>query len=289
MEYARWLKWRMCLPCYTEYGIRETFDRVTKPTARWYAKVKARREELVKEAAKQRDAEKDAKKDADEAEGDDDDAEGEDVSNEEMDVDSSHQTDGRSLVPPPFTIRTGRSTSYVPLQQHNTTPTSPQITFPDLLSAETRPIPPQPNYRPSNLNARLPSPEPIGGSPLPPSRRNVARLQPLNERPDTALREALRSQNVINDADLSAQERLIRRGVGTRVDTAQDLLDAAERRRRFAEPIFDDEPMDVDAPPPSDEAQYEVLTLDEDVDMMDVDDYVEYQEPSDIDVDKMFE
>lgn len=296
MEYARWLKWRMCLPCYTKYGVKETFDRVVKPTARWYAKVKARREELVKDVAKQ----KDERKNVEETKGDED-AEGEDVSNEEMDVDSSRQADGRSLIPPSFTIRTGPSTSYVPPPVQdtargslyttpsslNTAPGSSQVAFPNIPGAD--PIPPQDNYRPSNLDARLPSPEPIGGSPLSPSRRNVARVQPLNERPDTALREALRSQNVIEDANLSTQEIMIRRGMSAQIDTAQDLLDTAERRRRFAEHIFDDS-MDVDAPLLNEEAQHEVLTAGDGVDMMDVDDYVEYQEPSDdLDFDKMFE
>lgn len=277
---------------------------MVKPTERWYAKVKARREELLKDAAKQ----KDAKKNIEDTKGEED-AEGGDMSNEVTDVDSSRQADGRSLIPPPFTIRTGPSTSYVPPPVQdtargsvsttpgalnttlgslyttpsslNTAPGSSQVAFPN--------IPSQDNYRPSNLDARLPSPEPIGGSMPPPSRRNVARLQPLNERPDTALREALRSQNVIEDANLSTQETMIRRGMSAQIDTAQDLLETAERRRRFAEHIFGDS-MDVDAPLLSEGAQREVLTAGDDADMMDVDDFVEYQEPSDdIDFDKMFE
>jgi hypothetical protein len=113
------------------------------------------------------------------------------------------------------------------------------------------------------------------------------------------MREALRSQNIIEDVNLSWEQFAIRMNLTPRAEDAREPLRREERRRRFSEGRLDDlmevdAPMTVDAPIVVDDAMYVDSPPAEQqsggFEPMEVDYYVQYREPpEDIDVSKMFD
>lgn len=178
-------------------------------------------------------------------------------------TDPAHSLSGKSL---PVGNR-GRIPRFPPTASPSTFPPRTSVPtrseaddlFPDLLApAEPAPVPSGQVYRPSNLQARLPSPERLGGRIWRASNRmdyiDMIRASP--HRPDAQIRDALASKNQIDDADLSFQEQCIRSRMNPEV-SAEEQKDVAARAAALSDWSVSDH-MDICEPRAEDQAQAEL-------------------------------